>query len=430
MPISRRHVLAGSLAAGFAGRAQAAVDRNIRAELSIQIYGAERNMVLLRQAQDRLKQRLPNVTFRNSIEPPIQSWADYTSKIISQVTARRANDVYHLAIEGLRSVATRDLFTPLDSYIAGDADAAHHLGDIAPALREALKYNGGQYMIPDQWNNIVMYYNRAAFREAGLEPPKPDWTWADFLTVCQRLTKRDANGNVTQWGYEVPTLHFALTAWFLANDTLQLNPDWTESNLDDPKMRETLQFLRDLIHEHRVAPVPGSDAFRGGADQMFSTGRIAMVSRGHWPINVYAANNFHDYDVQYMPRNRSSRSVFGVAGYGIAKDSTNKDLAWEMIKELVSDQSMAEIAGAGVAIPARRSATMLPSFMAEPQNAGIFYASIDNATAVPAPANFSQMEDVVLRMYTQIMTNAAPVDAAIAAGHSEMRRAMANLRRR
>jgi hypothetical protein len=142
---------------------------------------------------------------------------------------------------------------------------------------------------------------------------------------------------------------------------------------------------------------------------MFSTGRIAMVSRGHWPINVYAANNFHDYDVQYMPRNRSSRSVFGVAGYGIAKDSTNKDLAWEMIKELVSDQSMAEIAGAGVAIPARRSATMLPSFMAEPQNAGIFYASIDNATAVPAPANFSQMEDVVLRMYTQIMTNAAPV---------------------
>jgi len=72
--------------------------------------------------------------------------------------------------------------------------------------------------------------------------------------------------------------------------------------------------------------------------------RIAMVSRGHWPINVYAANNFHDYDVQYMPRNRSSRSVFGVAGYGIAKDSTNKDLAWEMIKELVSDQSMAEIA--------------------------------------------------------------------------------------
>lgn len=431
LTLSRRGLLASVLAAGASGLKPAwAVERDVRAELAIQTYGAERNLVLLRQAEERFRQRFPNVTFRNSIEPVIASWGEFTSKIISQVSAGRAHDVYHLAIEGLRSIATRDLFVPLDEYIGRDQGAAQHLADIAPALREALKFQGRQILVPDQWNNIVVYYNKTLFREAGLETPKPDWSWADFTAAAQKLTKRDASGNVTQWGYEVPSIHFAVTAWFLTNATLQLNADWTESNLNDPKLKETLQFLHDLIHRHKVAPVPGSDAFRGGAEQMFSTGRIAMLSRGHWPINAFYANNFRDFDVAYMPRNRAQRSIFGVAGYGIAKDSTQKDLAWEFVQELISDQSMAEIAGGGVAIPARRSAANLPAFLGHPENSSIFYGSIDNATAVPAPANFNQMEDIVMRAYSQIMTNATPIDTALANAHDELKRAMANLRRR
>ena len=91
---------------------------------------------------------------------------------------------------------------------------------------------------------------------------------------------------------------------------------------------------------------------------------------------------------------------------------------------------MAEIAGGGVAIPARRSVAALPAFLQHPTNSAIFYGSIDNATAVPAPANFNQMEDIVMRAYTAIMTNASPIDSALASAHDELRRAMANLRRR
>ncbi len=51
-----------------------------------------------------------------------------------------------------------------------------------------------------QRSTIVMYYNKEAFREAGLDPNRPPATWAEMAEAGKRLTKKDAAGNVTRWG--------------------------------------------------------------------------------------------------------------------------------------------------------------------------------------------------------------------------------------
>ena len=56
---------------------------------------------------------------------------------------------------------------------------------------------------------------------------------------------------------------FAMHAWFFNNDTCVLTDDWKDSNMQDPKVAETLQFLADLndrlgggpLHERRRALV-------------------------------------------------------------------------------------------------------------------------------------------------------------------------------
>ena len=46
----------------------------------------------------------------------------------------------------------------------------------------------------------VMYFNKNAFKEAGLDPEKTIWTYDEVLAAAKKLTKKDASGKVTQYG--------------------------------------------------------------------------------------------------------------------------------------------------------------------------------------------------------------------------------------
>ena len=93
----------------------------------------------------------------------------------------------------------------------------------------------------------------------------------------------------------------------------------TQSNLNDPKVVEAVQFVHDLVHVHGVSP-----AVEGAQNEnLFSTRRVAMSGWGHWPIQGFLANDFKDFDVQYSPRNTAGTSVFGVGGWGISKETPN-----------------------------------------------------------------------------------------------------------
>ena len=46
-----------------------------------------------------------------------------------------------------------------------------------------------------------MYYNTKLFEENGIEAPPAEWTKDDFLNVARAITKKDANGQTTVFGY-------------------------------------------------------------------------------------------------------------------------------------------------------------------------------------------------------------------------------------
>lgn len=52
---------------------------------------------------------------------------------------------------------------------------------------------GQLYMVPRDYNHIVMLYNRTALKEAGLADPEHGWTWDTFKDYCTQLTKVDPN---------------------------------------------------------------------------------------------------------------------------------------------------------------------------------------------------------------------------------------------
>lgn len=374
------------------------------------------------KAIERFKVRYPNVT----VEPqfvPQPSWGEYNNSMLNQIASGDTPDIFASAIEGFAEIASKDLLIDLDPVIEQDAAAQTVLGDIEPNLLEGIRTrpSGELNFFPTEWNNMLTYYNKDMFDAAGIDYPAADWTWEDFREAANALTIRDAAGNVTQYGYFVPGFNFGLQPWLLTNNASVLDTDWQEPTVDTPEFRESLQFLHDLIHTDKVAP-----AFESGVGgDKFVAGQVAMFSAGHWPIPEIVSSGLTNVGVQIMPINKTEATVFGIGGLAITKASEHPELAWEFIKEMTGKEYQQELADSQRSIPSARSKATTPEYTAFPDNAEIFYASAATATPVPAPPNFAQVEEIVMRHLGAYFTNSQDLETTIAELNRELDRAMA-----
>ena len=412
---------AAPTAAPAAGGASGAPAADTTATLTISDFGGEADKKIYADAHARFKKKYPNVTIVDNFTP-VTTWSEYSNKITTQVAGGQSPDIINIAIEGARLLQSKGLLQPLDEFIANDPSAKELTDDVDPALIAPFKIDGKTWYIPHSWNNMIIYYNTKIFKDAGIDPPKPDWTWDDFLGIAKKLTTGSGADQV--FGFGIPNFNFGLQPWMLTNGTTQLTTGWVDSNLNDPKVVEAMTFVHDLVHVHKVSPaVEGANN-----DQLFASGKIAMGGWGHWPIQGFIGNNFRDFDVQYWPKKAAQTHVFGVGGWGVAKDSKNAALAWELIKELTSKETIQASAEAGVAIPARRSVAESAAFLKFPANSKIYYDTLKDTKPVPSPANFNEVETIFMRHMGEIMSGSTTPEAGMKAAHEELAAAMAKLK--
>src|SRR3546814_9554899 len=95
---------------------------------------------------------------------------------------------------------------------------------------------GKTWGIPFQRSTIVMYWNKEAFQEAGLDPETPPQNWNELVEYGQKLTKRDASGNVARWGVQIPSSGFPywlFQALTTQNDVRLMNAEGTQTRSEE-----------------------------------------------------------------------------------------------------------------------------------------------------------------------------------------------------
>ncbi len=81
------------------------------------------------------------------------------------------------------------------------ADPTLNIDDFIPAAWQSFQWDRSVWALPVSTDVILLIYNRKAFDEAGLAYPNGSWTLDDFANAARALTKRDAEGEVTNAGY-------------------------------------------------------------------------------------------------------------------------------------------------------------------------------------------------------------------------------------
>jgi multiple sugar transport system substrate-binding protein len=373
----------------------------------------------------RAKEQLPDIelTVTNT---PVPNWSAYADSVITQIAGGEQLDVIMIAVEGIPLLGSKKILTPLEPLIGPDAEAKAIIDDTHPLLLSMLQYQGKQLELPFSWNNMVMYYNTKIFEDKGIEPPKKGWTWDDFLGVAKQIA--DVKGTADDlyaysfWGGGM----FGMCAWYFLNGTSPLTDDWQDSNMLDPKVAETLQFLADLILVDKVSPNPTGWDEAG----QFHSGHLAMRTCGRWCIASDINAGFETYDLQYQPHKSGDLlTVAGTDGWGIATMSRYPDEAWQVVKLLSGKDASLDMVQLGGNIPTLRSVAEMPEFLDfGPPNTAIFYESLDAAKTVVSPANFNIIEPILDRNYATIWNGEKTVEEAVQAAHTELQAEMDKLK--
>lgn len=280
-------------------------------------------------------------------------YTGYDSKILTRIAGGAAPDIIASEVDYFVTFATKGVLEDLTPYAEADA-AAFSRADFFPTILDRFTVDGKLLAVPrDVAPFACVFYNKDLFDQAGQSYPSDDWTWDDMLRLARALTKKDASGRTTQYGF----YGWAWQNFVYANGGSLVDnvKKPTRTMIDDPRSIAGLQFYADLINLYQVMPTPVALANLGmGIDLMFSSGRLAMFLSGIWETPGLRNYNFN-WDVAMFPKNPQGIRAFGSggSGYAILKSSKHKQEAWEVIKALTGKTGQEQLAKRGLAQPSR-----------------------------------------------------------------------------
>ena len=128
----------------------------------------------------------------NKAHPQVQvepvfagGYTEAYAKTLAAIQAGTPPDVAVMLSQNLNDIIAQDIVIPLDELIKADA-AQVKMDDFFPAFMLNSTSGGKVWSIPFQRSTPVMYYNKEAFKEVGLDPNKPPQTWTEMVAAARR----------------------------------------------------------------------------------------------------------------------------------------------------------------------------------------------------------------------------------------------------
>ena len=130
-----------------------------------------------------------------------------------------------------------------------------HQEELAPILEaqnedlmKIFEIDGNIYSIPYEANCVVTHINKDIFEEAGIELPDYDWTWDEFVDICEQIK----NSGLDVYPFACTSNFFAYQALMYCNGASPLNEDWSASAINSPESIKVAQFFQDAIFKNEL----------------------------------------------------------------------------------------------------------------------------------------------------------------------------------
>lgn len=287
---------------------------------------------------DQVHQKDPNIT----VKLKTAAWPDYWTKLPTVLAGNNAPCIVGLQMGYVPAFATS--FPPLDSRLD---KAGIKLSDFDPSIIKSLSVAGKVLAIPYDYGPYIMFYNKDAFKAAGLTEPQNGWKLAEFEADAKKLTSG------TKYGFAVNNAIDAMQQWAPTIAGVQAVTNDNKLDVDNPQIKKTLTWYAGLVNTEKVAP-PLAATNTADAGATFLGGNSAMYVDGPWAlINAKAQAKF-DVGVVTLPAGDSGlKTTSGGSGFGLSSKCANPDQAMKAISIITGSESLNYLGSVGRAWPAR-----------------------------------------------------------------------------
>lgn len=427
-------VVGASAACGGGGGSslEADCDEDYTPEGTVNVWVHEATTAneVLEELYDDYMSEHPDVTV-DMLEVP---YADFETTSLQATSAGDGPDLVKLPSWSLPDWADKGLLYPVDPTMVGFADQDALDAAFAPGVFEGVSFEDEAYALPVDYQNLMLYYNKTHFDDAGLDPDAPPETWEDVVDYAEQLTERSGN-EITRggfvWWYTTPIWVYLEVETMAAQlDGSILNDEATEGALGTDAGRAAIEYYLEMSSEHNIASL---ELVPNGILETFADGNASMMVSGTFSAPSYAAMTEGELSLEAdtlgvapMPTFADSTNDVTAAyswGWGVTNNADDPCLAGHLARFLTEPAQADRLFGeAGIATPYAGFAESEAATAHEANQ--ILAEQLDRQVFVPPTPEFGQVMTVLTQQIGEGATGAKTPEQVIEDFDNAMRRAL------
>ena len=285
----------------------------------------------------------------------VVDWDNYWTLLEAGASGGQMPDVFWMHSNTAQMYMENDLLLNLDSYIEADdtIDLSKYYEGVVKLYNRA--DNGSQYALPKDHDTIALLYNKALFDKYGVEYPTDDWTWEDLRDAAAKITEAGKADQV--YGFAMNTSNNQDGWYNIVYDygAQIITDDHKGTTIGSDEGKAAMEMLRQILE----VAAPQATVAETGTENLFKSGKTAMISQGSWMINsFYTAENAADYAWAMLPYADTNGngacdegerySAYNGLGWAAAANTKDPKAAYDLISYFCSEKAQKEQASLGV----------------------------------------------------------------------------------
>ncbi len=273
------------------------------------------------------------------------NYDDAINKIKAAGMSALPCDVVQIYDIGTRFMIDSGWALPMQEMIDGEG---YDISQIEPNIAAYYTIDGKLYSMPFNSSTPLLYYNKAAFVEAGLDPEVPPKNFDEIVQMAEKLMVKDADGKVTRYGFGMGNYGWFFEQWqgkmgkhYVDNNNGRGADPATKVVFDESGGAEAVFSVWKKLIDDGVITYLG----RGNNDakSAFISGNIAITLESTAALKSLLTNVGDNFEIgtgyfpNIHPDDKGGVSIGGGSLWMLNSDNDAREKAsWEFVKYMIS----------------------------------------------------------------------------------------------